>query len=78
MQSKIVKSLVGKDGKRRALIVERRDGSFQCVEEYRRRSEVDGEVLWEGWVRLGMLDSIYATIEIAEHEVRARFHWLRD
>lgn len=78
MQSKTVKSLVSKDGKRRALVVERRDGAFQCVEEYWRRSEVDGEVLWEGWVELGTLDSICATVEIAEREARARFHWLRD
>ncbi|MBN9086072.1 MAG: hypothetical protein J0J01_04110 [Reyranella sp.] len=78
MQSKTIKSLESSDGKRRAVIVERPDGTFQMIEEYWRRNEFDGRLIYEGWLPLSRHASFFETVEIAEREASARFHWLRD
>ena len=55
---------------RRVVVLQRDDGVFSIAEEYYSRSEYEGEIIAEGWVRLPP-EGYYATIEIAATEARS-------
>jgi hypothetical protein len=57
--------------------VERADGAFVLIPEYWSDEYWEGKLVWSGWLPLSHNASFYQTAEIAEHEARTSFHWLR-
>ena len=66
----LIKALPLSDPSRRVVILKREDGLYCIAEEYRFRSEYDGEIAAEGWARLSC-EGLFGSVEEAENELRA-------
>jgi len=72
----IAKIFNSADGKRRVLVLRRPDGNFNLRAEKWYRDLYEGKLIAEGWAPIPARTSIFATLEIAEREAKARYPWI--
>lgn len=76
MSSKVIKTLDSTDGRRRILLFQRPNGYFGFVEQYWYENVYEGKLVAEGWASLYTPSSVFETVEVAEREAKALYHWV--
>jgi hypothetical protein len=75
---KVIRTLNSTDGRRRILLFRRPDGHFGFEEQYWYEDFDEGKLIAKGWASPHTPSSIFETLEIAEREAKAHYHWLVD